>query len=255
MLPSMSKIRISPSRANDFLNCPQLYKFRAIDKLPEAISLDAVRGTLVHSVLEDLFDSPIPHRTIEKANELLPLRWQDQTDANPELATLVSDTKEWLDRASSLLDNYFSLEKPNSFEPTFRELHLELELDDSIYLHGYVDRLDVAETGEVRIIDYKTGKAPKPAWEEKALFQLRIYALIYWRNQGVMPKLLQLIYLGSAQILRNSPTESELVSTEKTLVRIAAEITIAIRNDKWTPNPSKLCDWCSFKAICPAFND
>jgi putative RecB family exonuclease len=255
MLPSMSKIRISPSRANDFLNCPQLYKFRAIDKLPEAISLDAVRGTLVHSVLEDLFDSPIPHRTIEKANELLPLRWQDQTDANPELATLVSDTKEWLDRASSLLDNYFSLEKPNSFEPTFRELHLELELDDSIYLHGYVDRLDVAETGEVRIIDYKTGKAPKPAWEEKALFQLRIYALIYWRNQGVMPKLLQLIYLGSAQILRNSPTESELVSTEKTLVRIAAEITIAIRNDKWTPKPSKLCDWCSFKAICPAFND
>jgi putative RecB family exonuclease len=251
----MSKIRISPSRANDFLNCPQLYKFRAIDKLPEAISLDAVRGTLVHSVLEDLFDSPIPHRTIEKANELLPLRWQDQTDANPELATLVSDTKEWLDRASSLLDNYFSLEKPNSFEPTFRELHLELELDDSIYLHGYVDRLDVAETGEVRIIDYKTGKAPKPAWEEKALFQLRIYALIYWRNQGVMPKLLQLIYLGSAQILRNSPTESELVSTEKTLVRIAAEITIAIRNDKWTPKPSKLCDWCSFKAICPAFND
>jgi putative RecB family exonuclease len=255
MLPSMSKIRISPSRANDFLNCPQLYKFRAIDKLPEAISLDAVRGTLVHSVLEDLFDSPIPHRTIEKANELLPLRWQDQTDANPELATLVSDTKEWLDRASSLLDNYFSLEKPNSFEPTFRELHLELELDDSIYLHGYVDRLDVAETGEVRIIDYKTGKAPKPAWEEKALFQLRIYALIYWRNQGVMPKLLQLIYLGSAQILRNSPTESELVSTEKTLVRIAAEITAAIRNDKWTPKPSKLCDWCSFKAICPAFND
>jgi putative RecB family exonuclease len=255
MLPSMSKIRISPSRANDFLNCPQLYKFRAIDKLPEAISLDAVRGTLVHSVLEDLFDSPIPHRTIEKANELLPLRWQDQTDANPELATLVSDTKEWLDRASSLLGNYFSLEKPNSFEPTFRELHLELELDDSIYLHGYVDRLDVAETGEVRIIDYKTGKAPKPAWEEKALFQLRIYALIYWRNQGVMPKLLQLIYLGSAQILRNSPTESELVSTEKTLVRIAAEITIAIRNDKWTPKPSKLCDWCSFKAICPAFND
>jgi putative RecB family exonuclease len=251
----MSKIRISPSRANDFLNCPQLYKFRAIDKLPEAISLDAVRGTLVHSVLEDLFDSPIPHRTIEKANELLPLRWQDQTDANPELATLVSDTKEWLDRASSLLDNYFSLEKPNSFEPTFRELHLELELDDSIYLHGYVDRLDVAETGEVRIIDYKTGKAPKPAWEEKALFQLRIYALIYWRNQGVMPKLLQLIYLGSAQILRNSPTESELVSTEKTLVRIAAEITAAIRNDKWTPKPSKLCDWCSFKAICPAFND
>ena len=251
----MRKIRISPSRVNDFTNCPQLYKYRAIDQLPEAISLDAERGSLVHSVLEDLFDAPIPLRTIEKAKELLPLLWQEQINAKPELAALVIDTKEWLDRATSLLDNYFFLEEPNSFEPSHRELHLELDLDEATYLHGYVDRLDVAETGEVRIIDYKTGKAPQPRWEEKALFQLRVYALIYWRNHGVLPKLLQLIYLGSAQVLRNSPTESDLVSTEKKLLQIAGEISDAIRDDKWIPRPSRLCDWCSFKGICPAFND
>lgn len=251
----MSKIRLSPSRVTDFSNCPQLYKYRAIDQLPEAISLDAERGTLVHSVLEDLFDSPIPHRTVETAREILPLRWSQQLDSNPELAAMVSDTREWFDRAHSLLDNYFALEEPNAFEPTHRELHLEFDLSERIYLHGYVDRLDVAETGEVRIVDYKTGKAPKPAWEEKALFQLRVYALIYWRNHGVVPKLLQLIYLGSAQLLRNSPTESDLVSTEKTLLRIGDEISVAMRDDKWTPKPSRLCDWCSFKNICPAFND
>ena len=251
----MSKIRLSPSRVNDFVNCPQLYKYRAIDQLPEAISLDAQRGTLVHSVLEDLFDSPVPHRTVQTAQEILPVRWKEQLDGNPELAEMVSDTKEWLDRAMSLLDNYFSLEEPNSFEPTYRELHLEIELSDSLYLHGYVDRLDIAETGEVRIVDYKTGKAPKPGWEEKALFQLRIYAFIYWRNNGVVPRLLQLIYLGNAQLLRNSPTESDLLATEKTLLRIGEEISDAIRDDKWTPKPSRLCDWCSFKSICPAFND
>ena len=43
-----------------------------------------------------------------------------------------------------------------------------------LYLHGYVDRLDVAPTGEVRIVDYKTGKSPKPGWEAKALFQLQV---------------------------------------------------------------------------------
>ena len=52
----MSKVRLSPSRVNDFNNCPQLYKYRAIDQLPEEISLDAERGTLVHSILHDLFD-------------------------------------------------------------------------------------------------------------------------------------------------------------------------------------------------------
>lgn len=251
----MSKIRLSPSRVNDFSNCPQLYKYRAIDQLPEAISLDAERGTLLHGVLEDLFDSPIPERTVQRAKDILPLRWNDQVEANPELANMINDTKEWFDRANALLDNYFSLEEPNAFEPTHRELHLEIDLTEEIYLHGYIDRLDIADTGEVRIVDYKTGKAPKPGWEEKALFQLRVYALIYWRNHGVVPKLLQLIYLGSAQLLRNSPRESDLLATEKALLRIGDEISRAMRDDKWTPKPSRLCDWCSFKSICPAFKD
>lgn len=251
----MSKIRLSPSRVNDFSTCPQLYKYRAIDQLPESISLDAERGTLLHTVLERLFDSPVPDRTSETAKQILPQHWNDQMEAKPELVELVTDNKEWIDRANSLLDNYFLLEEPNSFEPTHRELHLEIDLNEEIYLHGYVDRLDVANTGEVRIIDYKTGKAPKPGWEEKALFQLRVYAFIYWRNYGVIPKLLQLIYLGDAQLVRNTPTEPDLIATEKILLRIGDEITMAIRDDKWAPKPSRLCDWCSFKSICPAFND
>ena len=43
---------LSPSRASDFQNCPLLYRFRTIDRLPEAPSPAAVRGTLVHELLE-----------------------------------------------------------------------------------------------------------------------------------------------------------------------------------------------------------
>ena len=49
---------LSPSRAGDFMSCPLLYRFRTIDRLPEPFSPDAVRGTVVHKVLEDLFDLP-----------------------------------------------------------------------------------------------------------------------------------------------------------------------------------------------------
>ncbi|MDP1711890.1 MAG: PD-(D/E)XK nuclease family protein [Candidatus Nanopelagicaceae bacterium] len=251
----MSKIRLSPSRVNDFSNCPQLYKFRAIDQLPEPISLDAERGTLVHTVLEKLFDSPALLRTLETALEILPESWQSQVDAKPALQERVVDRKEWLDRASSLLTTYFTLESPAAFEPTSRELHLEMDLSEEIYLHGYIDRLDIAGTGEVRIVDYKTGKAPKPGWEEKSLFQLRIYALIYWRNQGVLPRLLQLIYLGDGQLIRSTPTPSQLENTEKKLFAIADEILTAIELEVWRPRPSRLCDWCSFKGICPAFTN
>jgi putative RecB family exonuclease len=250
----MEQLRLSPSRVNDFTNCPQLYKYRAILNLPEEISLDAERGKLVHSVLEDLFELPRPERVRDAALSLLPGAWQRQIEAKPELAPLITSNQEWMDRAQSLINSYFSLEDPTAFDSTYRELHLEKNFTDQIYLHGYVDRLDVAPTGEVRIVDYKTGKAPKPGWEEKALFQLRVYALLYWRNEGVLPRLLQLLYLGDGRTIKSSPTEKDLEATERKLKNIGDEILTAIDADFFPPKKSRLCDWCSFKNICPAHN-
>ena len=67
---------LSPSRAGDFMTCPLLYRFRTIDRLPEEPSPDAVRGTLVHKVLEDLFDLPAAERTPEQARDLLVPAWE-----------------------------------------------------------------------------------------------------------------------------------------------------------------------------------
>lgn len=250
----MEKLRLSPSRVNDFTNCPQLYKYRSILNLPEGISLDAERGKLVHSVLEDLFEIPRLERDQAQATSLLPSAWQRQIAEKPELEQLVTNQQEWMDRAKSLLQTYFSLEDPTTFDATYRELHLEKDFSDQIYLHGYVDRLDIAPTGEVRIVDYKTGKSPKPGWEEKALFQLRVYALLYWRNEGVLPRLLQLLYLGDGNTVKSSPTERELEATERILRNIGDEILTAIETDFFPPKKSRLCDWCSFKSICPAHN-
>jgi len=251
----MEMLRLSPSRLNDFTNCPQLYKYRAIDQLPEPPSIDAERGKLVHAVLEDLFEFPAAQRTFERASDLLPTKWQEQLSVQPELAHLVLDEKEWMDRANALLTNYFSLEKPHTFDSSFRELHLERTISSEMYLHGYVDRLDIAPTGEVRIVDYKTGKSPKPGWESKALFQLRVYALLYWQNEGVLPRLLKIIYMGDKKVLESSPTEAELKSTEKILTNIGQEILSAIESSDFPTKKSRLCDWCFFKSICPAHQD
>ena len=237
---------------NDFTNCPQLYKYRAIDLLPEPPSIDAERGKLIHSVLEDIFELPSSDRTFKSAVDLLPTSWSAQLEKTPELRALVLDEKEWMDRAQALLTNYFSLENPTTFESTYRELHLERDISDEIYLHGYVDRIDIAPTGEVRIVDYKTGKSPKPGWEEKALFQLRVYALLYWQNHGVLPRMLKLIYLGDVKTIESQPTEAQLASTEKKLNYIGSEILTAIETGHFPTRKSKLCDWCFFKAICPA---
>src|SRR3954447_20937242 len=67
---------LSPSRAGDFMSCPLLFRYRTIDRLPEGSSPDAVRGTLVHQVLEDIFDLPAAARTPEAAHRLLEPAWQ-----------------------------------------------------------------------------------------------------------------------------------------------------------------------------------
>ena len=248
------KLRLSPSAVSEYENCPQLYKYRKIEKLPEPPSLDAERGTLVHTILQDLFEFPSAQRLPQTALDLLPSRWSAQLEGKPELKAMVTNEKEWLDRATSLLTTYFTLENPSTFEATHREMHLENDFDTDVYLHGYVDRLDIAPTGEVRIVDYKTGKSPKPGWEEKALFQLRVYALLYWKATGVLPQLLQLIYLGDGRVVKSNPTMNDIESAEKVLHRVAKDIFISIQKDYWPPKPSRLCDWCFFKSICPAHN-
>jgi hypothetical protein len=39
-------------------------------------------------------------------------------------------------------------------------LYAEAELDWGLRLRGYIDRLDMTPAGDIRIVDYKTGKVP-----------------------------------------------------------------------------------------------
>ena len=250
----MDIIRLSPSRINEYQQCPKLYHYRVIEKLPEPLSLDAIRGTLVHNILEELMAMPVEVRTLDTAKSNIYAHWQKLKEAHLELEQLVSSEREWIDRVDALLDSYFQLENPQTFQPTHMESHLELEPSGEIQLHGYVDRIDVAPTGEVRIVDYKTGKSPRAGYEEKALFQLRFYALLWWRLNGEVPKLLQLLYLGDQKALRSSPTIKELERTEERTYQVGTEIKTSIEKEFWPTQKSKLCDWCSFKKICPAFN-
>ncbi len=248
---------LSPSRAGDFMTCPLLYRFRVIDKLPETPSIDAVRGSVVHKVLEDLFDLPAADRTHERANLLLPPVWEQILAAEPELAEMfgeaTTDLATWLEQCRSLLGRYFTLEDPQRLEPAEREVHVATTLESGLTIHGYIDRVDIAPTGEVRIVDYKTGRSPGEHFEAKALFQMKFYALVVWRTRGIIPRMLQLIYLGNGELLRYEPDESDLLATERKVQALWEAIQRATASGDFRPHRSVLCGWCDHQAICPAW--
>lgn len=251
---------LSPSRASDFMQCPLLYRFRVIDRLPEPPSAAASRGTLVHAVLERLFDLPAAGRTLDAARTLVAPQWAAMVEQDPALAELVGegenagapDVEAWLEQAMRLVERWFTMEDPQRLEPAERELYVETMSGD-LMLRGYIDRLDVAPNGMIRVVDYKTGRSPAPAWEGKALFQMKFYALAIWRLRGVVPAMLQLVYLGNGEFLRYQPTEDELLATERKLQALWAAIRTAAESGQWQPKTSRLCDWCAHQALCPAW--
>ncbi len=250
---------LSPSRAGDFMTCPLLYRFRTIDRLPEPSSPDAVRGTVVHKVLEDLFDLPAAARTPERAQEMLVPAWETLLETVPELAEMFPSADEgaevsgWLASCRAVLDRYFTLEDPRLLEPAERELYVESLLESRLLLRGFVDRVDVAPDGAIRVVDYKTGRSPSEMFEAKALFQMKFYALVIWRTRGVVPAMLQLVYLGNGEIVRYVPDEQDLRATERKVEAVWRAIRRAEESGDWRPNPSRLCDWCAHQALCPAF--
>ena len=303
---------LSPSRANDFKQCPLLYRFRAIDRLPEVPSAAQVRGTLVHAVLEGLFLLPAEERTPEAARALLCPTWERLCTADPGLvaalfgggssspdqsgperrdpaaqaegAARVSaanvdgrtaermstadadrstaeraatvEAQAWLASAGRLLDAYFALEDPRLLEPEARELLVEVELESGLLLRGYVDRVDRTGTdgATIRVVDYKTGSAPRPIAEARALFQMKFYALALLILRGVMPTELRLLYLTGPEVLHYIPDEAQLRRFARTLEAIWAAIRTAGSTGDFRPNPGPSCGWCGYKPLCPAWD-
>jgi putative RecB family exonuclease len=297
---------LSPSRAADFKTCPLLFRFRTIDKLPERPSADQVRGTLVHAVLERLFDLPAARRTPDTAAALVAPEWDRLVTAEPALAELFAaatlagtgtpaiDTvaaatgtgtadrpsgaplpgtdapgppgtdgpglaaaaaglPEFLAGARELLGGYFAVEDPRRLEPAERESLVSTLVDQELLIRGYIDRLDVSADGELRVVDYKTGGAPREAFEGRALFQLKFYALVLWRTRGVVPRVLRLLYLRDAEVCDYSPDAEELERFERTLVALSRAVERAKRDRDFRPKPSRLCGWCHHQRFCPEF--
>ncbi|MET4432259.1 MULTISPECIES: RecB family exonuclease [unclassified Mycolicibacterium] len=249
---------LSPSRASDFKQCPLLYRFRAIDRLPEPASTAQVRGSVVHAALEQLYSLPAADRGPATAMTLVDPAWDRVAGERPDFAAEFAPElrAELLEQARQLLSGYYRLEDPTRFDPQSCEQRVEVELSDGTLLRGFVDRIDVAPTGELRVVDYKTGRAPSAARElaeAKAMFQMKFYAVALLRSRDVLPARLRLLYLADGQVLDYTPDLDELLRFEKTLMAMWSAIQTAGVTGDFRPNPSRLCDWCAHHQHCPVF--
>lgn len=244
---------LSPSKVASFTDCPLAFRFSIIDRLPEPTSPHAVKGTLVHAALERLMSHhEAGQRTVAVALSELERAW-DALQSDPELLALGLGDEEaarFLDDAEQLVRNYFELEDPNQVRAVGAELGLEAEVD-TLRLRGIIDRLDRTASGELVVVDYKTGRSPSARFEQARLHGVHLYALLCERVLGQAPVEVRLLYLRDPVAITAVPSPQSIRGQRQRTVAVWRAIERACNREDFQPRPSSLCRFCGFQDRCP----
>ncbi len=250
---------LSPSRAGDFMTCPLLFRFRTIDRLPQAPSAAATRGTLVHAVLERLFDLPAAERTVEGAAALLRPEWERAGRGRARRRRRCSRTRRpvgagWR-RPGPCWTATSRLEDPTRLEPARAR---------GARRGGPARRPAAARHRRpgrrapraARCGSWTTrpGGRRGEAFEGKALFQMKFYALVLWRTTGRRAD-------AAAADVPRRPRGPALLPRRGRPAGHRAQAAGAVGGDRAGDagaatsgrSPSRLCDWCDHQALCPSF--
>ncbi len=246
--------RLSPSSMGAFTTCPLAFRFSYVERLPEAPSAPASKGTLVHRALERLMLREPQARTLDAAMEDLALAGEELA-AHPEFSGLELTDDElgaFFEDAALLVRRYFELEDPTTVRPIGLEIKLTAELE-KVTLRGVIDRLELTDDGELVVTDYKTGRSPSERWEQKSLAGVHIYSLLCEESFGRRPIRVQLLYLSKPEAIIATPSDQSARGVQMKSEAVMEAVRRACARDDFRPSTGPLCDFCSFREFCPSW--
>jgi putative RecB family exonuclease len=240
---------------SSFRDCALAFRFTAIERLPDPATVWTVKGTLVHTALEGLFwNHPRGRRSPSAASAELDAAWVALCDdADYRSLELTPDGADaFRSDAEQLVANYFLIEDPDEITPVGVELTLEARLGD-VRLRGILDRLDRTADGELVVVDYKTGRAPAPAYEQARLAGVQLYALLCQEVLGRRPAQVRLLHLKEPTVILAEPTAQGLRGQRTKTLAVWRAIERACHDEDFRPKTGPLCRFCRFRDYCPAY--
>ena len=245
---------LSPSSISTFQQCPLKFKFSRIDGIKEPPTRATLLGNFVHDVLEGMYGLTPKDRTKESARRIAGEIFTSKDWAGQIMPYIGGDQGilKFKQDAWRCVDNLWIIEEPSETDATGLEHRIEGELF-GVKMKGFIDRFTRAEDGTVTISDYKTGKAPNPKFADQKFFQLQIYAALIAATGEGEPTQLELLFLEAAAKFTKAVDEDVIEETAVKVRGVMDAVEASCIAGHFEPQTSKLCDWCFFKADCPAF--
>lgn len=269
---------LSYSRISLFKQCAYRYKLKYIEKnYTETTSLALQLGTLAHYIFElkhtpgqkmsldeiwqgflDGFDTTkqVKNEDGELVEELDRIKgWNELVEEYGfeiyEIDKKVGNSIE--DRVEILKQKFFNEELEDEWEVIGLEEEFMITFNNKAKIKGYIDRIDRnKKTGEIRVIDYKTNKAPFDRSDLVSSMQFYIYALAVKEKYGQYPvaSIYDMLFLDMKQEALSKGWEKRC---EKALNKLLDSIIYyqELGTEHMPPNPCPLCHWCDYSKTNP----
>ena len=222
--------------------------------MPQAPTVPASKGTLVHRALELLYEREPGERLPDALHEDLD-RAVKELASTSDFAGIELSESDWaafVADADRLAQRIFLLEEPSTIHPIGLELKLESNAK-GVRLRGIIDRLELDDDGGLVVTDYKTGSVPGERYEASKLQGMHFYSLLCETMLGKRPSRIQLLYLSKPEAIIATPSQQTIRGAQMKVSAVWSAVERACANDDFRPNPGRLCDWCSYRSICPVF--
>lgn len=243
---------LSPSSIGTWQQCPLRFRYSRLDKIPEPSTQAQILGSFVHEVLEFLYMEPAEERTQTTARRLSAKLWNEKWEKEvDELNLTDSELHKFRWQSWWCIEALWAMEDPTKVELAGIEQKLEMKVGDAKLL-GILDRFNRDDDGGVVISDYKTGKKPAERFEGEKRFQLTVYTDLVQTAFGEPVTSAELLYLKEGIRWVIHPSPDDILKMREVVMNVWTEIQASCGSGSFEARPTKLCNWCSYKTVCPA---
>ena len=247
LLDARGRVRLSFSRVDTYRNCPRKFRYAYIDRLPTEPSPHLSFGSSIHAALEAFYDRKLPSCPSE--DDLLGFLYEAWDSSG--FRDLPRDEQlNYYRHAQDVLRRFHRREAPTYRLPAATEAWFELPIDDQAVVVGSIDRVDADDDGNLHVIDYKTNRKVQDRQRVARSLQLSIYALACQHLYGRLPAQVSLDFVVPGVMVTVELEELDLDRARTAVLDTAAKV----REETFTPTPNRLCGWCDFRSVCPAWD-